>query len=70
MRMASACRVLYAAPDLLTVERLDQTLPCDWRSPIGVTRRVPAGWNLWMVILEHEAVEHAADLYATLPESA
>ena len=54
---------LFADPDLLPTERLEQTGRWDhYRLPTGVTLRVPCGWFLWMIAIEHEAVEHADDL--------
>jgi hypothetical protein len=30
--------------------------------PSGITLTVPVGWYLWLVSIEHEAVDHAEDL--------
>ncbi|MCR4329999.1 MAG: hypothetical protein NUV65_05665 [Candidatus Roizmanbacteria bacterium] len=35
----------------------------NWKILPKITLTIPSGWYLWMVSLEHEAVEHAADLY-------
>lgn len=35
----------------------------NWKILPNVTLTLPSGWYLWMVSLEHEAVEHAGDLY-------
>jgi hypothetical protein len=54
---------LFADPELLPVERLEQTGRWDhYRLPTGVTLRLPCGWFLWMIAIEHEAVEHTDDL--------
>jgi hypothetical protein len=54
---------LFADPELLPAERLEQTSRWDhYRLPTGVTLRVPCGWFLWMIAIEHEAAEHAEDL--------
>ncbi len=59
---AAAAYAIYAQPDLLMPERLERTRPTEWGLPGGKRVRAPAGWLIWMVIMEHEAVEHAADL--------
>jgi hypothetical protein len=46
----------------VTLEQLEGTRRYDYRLPTGVTLTIPCGWYLWMVTLEHEMVEHAADL--------
>ena len=58
---------LFSEPDLLSAGRLEKTLPFRKRLQNGaVIRDIAMGWNLWITMLEHEAVEHAADLH--LPE--
>lgn len=60
--LACASAALFAAPALLTAERLERTRPTTWR--LHGDRRVsaPVGWEIWMILMEHESVEHAADL--------
>ena len=41
---------------------LDQKPKRFWKLKEEYTLDIPAGWYLWMVSLEHEAVEHRADL--------
>ena len=41
---------------------LDQKPKRFWKLTEEYTLDIPAGWYLWMVSLEHEAVEHRADL--------
>ncbi len=60
-RAAAACSV-YAQPGLLTPERLERTRPTEWGLPGGKRVRAAVGWQIWMILMEHEAVEHAADL--------
>jgi hypothetical protein len=60
-RAAAACSI-FAEPGLLTPERLERTRPTEWGLSGGKRARAPVGWLVWMIILEHEAVEHAADL--------
>jgi len=58
---------LFTERALLSAGRLEKTLPFRKRLQNGaVIRNVAMGWNLWITMLEHEAVEHAADLH--LPE--
>ena len=58
---------LFSQPALLSAERLERTRPFRKRLQNGaLIRDVAMGWNLWITLLEHEAVEHAADLQ--LPE--
>ena len=59
---AAAAGSIYAEPKLLTPERLERTRPTEWGLPGGKRVTAPVGWLVWMVIMEHEAVEHAADL--------
>ena len=60
---ASTLDQLFRASKLLTAERLEQSWPYQHYSlPIGLTLTIPCGWFLWMIAIEHEAVEHAADL--------
>ncbi len=59
---AAAARSIFAEPGLLTAERLERTRPCEWGLTAGKRARAPVGWQVWMIILEHETVDHAADL--------
>jgi hypothetical protein len=43
-------------------ERLEKTQAYRWCLPNEMDVTVSCGWYLWMVTLEHEAVEHAVDL--------
>jgi hypothetical protein len=61
--MALTLNALFSQPDLLSAERLEKTLPFRKRLHNGmVIRNIAMGWQLWLTMLEHEAVEHAADL--------
>ncbi len=53
---------LFTHPSLVSWERLEQTQTYCWQLPNEMRVALPCGWYLWMVTLEHEAVEHAADL--------
>lgn len=44
------------------VDFLERTPEHNWKITPGTVLSVPSGWYLWMVSLEHEAVEHRKDL--------
>lgn len=60
--MATSLHVMFTQPQLVSPERLDKTDGYEWHLPDSKTLAMPAGWYLWMVTLEHEGVEHIADL--------
>ena len=62
IRTSTVLHVLFTQPVLLPAECLELTRVYEWHLPGGVKLAVPTGWYLWMVTLEHEAVEHADDL--------
>ena len=62
IQTAVILQILFAHPSLLSWERLEQTKAYHWPLPIEMSVMVSCGWYLWMVTLEHEAVEHAVDL--------
>ena len=58
---ASTLYTLFAHPQLLTAGRLEQTSPFRKRLQNGtVVHNITMGWNLWLTMIEHIAVEHAA----------
>jgi hypothetical protein len=44
------------------IDFLESTPEHNWKITPGTVLSVPSGWYLWMVSLEHEAVEHRKDL--------
>lgn len=44
------------------IDFLERTPEHNWKIIPGTVLNVPSGWYLWMVSLEHEAVEHRKDL--------
>lgn len=62
LHTAMALHTLFTQPALLSPDTLEQTRKFTWRLPNGLKLTVPVGWYLWMVSIEHEVVEHAADL--------
>lgn len=59
---ATALHTMFTQPTILSPDSLQRTKGYDWRLPTGIKLTLPVGWYLWMVTLEHEAVDHAADL--------
>jgi hypothetical protein len=65
---AATLHILFTHPHLLSAERLERTLPFRKRLPDGTKiENVALGWILWTIVLEHEAVEHAAELGMNKP---
>jgi hypothetical protein len=58
---ATALHTFFTQPALLSPESLERAGSYEWRLPNGIKLTTPAGWYLWMVSLEHEAVDHAPD---------
>lgn len=60
---ARTLHTLFTHPQLLTATRLEQTEPHTMRLATGHTiEGTPMGWSLWLIYIEHEAVDHAAEL--------
>ena len=66
LRMADTLMNLLAKPGLLTSALLENTEPISPELYDGKRLPIPCGWFLWYVILDHEAVEHARDLYGSV----
>ena len=62
IQTAATLQILFAHPSLASWECLEQTKVYRWQLPNEMSVSVSCGWYLWMVTLEHEAVEHAVDL--------
>jgi hypothetical protein len=62
IQTAAALQIFFAHSSLASWERLEQTKVFRWQLPNEMSVSVSCGWYLWMVTLEHEAVEHAVDL--------
>ena len=62
IQTATTLQILLAHPSIVSWERLEQTKAYRWQLPNEIFVTVPCGWYLWMVTLDHEAVEHALDL--------
>lgn len=60
---ATTLYALFIHPNLLTHRLLESTRPWEWRMANGEKITIPCGWALWMITLEHAAVEHVEDLY-------
>jgi hypothetical protein len=62
IQSAAILQILFALPSLVSWECLEHTKAYRWQLPNEMSVMVSCGWYLWMVTLEHEAVEHALDL--------
>jgi hypothetical protein len=62
LHTALALHTMFSQPALLSPDTLEQTRKYTWRLPNGLKLTIPVGWYLWMVSIEHEVVDHAADL--------
>lgn len=63
IRYASTFYSLFAYPDLITAERLEHTKPHRKKLRNGkILDNTTMGWCLWVIYLDHEAVEHAVEL--------
>ncbi len=64
-RAITFARILYrlfTTPGLLDAPLLDATAPTKLAFPGGVRLKSNDGWQLWMIVMEHEGVEHMHDL--------
>ena len=62
IQTAANFQILFAHPSLVSWECLEHTKAYRWQLPNEMSVMVSCGWYLWMVTLEHEAIEHALDL--------
>ena len=62
IRLAKKLQTLLSST-LITPEMLEDSEEISPELYDGQRLPIPSGWFLWYVILDHEAVEHAADLY-------
>jgi hypothetical protein len=62
IQTATTLELLLTRPSFVFWEALEQTRTYSWRLSNKGNITLPCGWYLWMVTLEHEAVEHSADL--------
>ena len=63
LSMAAKLQSLLSNPTLLTPELLQDTETLSPELYDGLRIPIPSGWFLWHVILDHQGVEHARDLY-------
>jgi hypothetical protein len=62
LQSSRALFAIFSHPGLLTYEVLQNTRTMTWKLPNGRKVSLGAGWFIWQTIMEHEGVEHAADL--------
>lgn len=63
IRLAKTLQTLLSSA-LITPQLLEDTELISPELYDGQRLPIPSGWFLWYVILDHEAVEHATDLYS------
>jgi hypothetical protein len=56
---ASALQGIFSQPVVLPFDLMEKTEPYDWHVPGGSIVSIPVAWYLWIVVLEHEVVDHA-----------
>ena len=64
IRMAYALQGIFSQPAILPYDLLEKTSPYRWKLAGGSLISLPVAWYLWIVTLEHLAVEHAVDLFS------
>lgn len=61
--LAETLHALFSTPKLITVARLEATAPTSITLKNGeVFQNLTMGWALWLIVMEHSAVEHATEL--------
>lgn len=63
LSIAATLLSLLSTPSLIAPALLEDTTAISPELYDGQRLPIPSGWFLWYVILDHEAVEHARDLY-------
>jgi len=53
---------LFSTPGLLEGSLLDATAPVTLSFKGGIKMKSSTGWQLWIIVMEHEGVEHMTDL--------
>ncbi len=59
---ASALQGIFSQPVVLPFDLMEKTEPYNWHVPGGSLVSIPVAWYLWIVVLEHEVVDHAQEL--------
>jgi hypothetical protein len=59
---ATALLALFTHPALLTPELLEQTRSYQFTLGDVLTLTLPVGWYLWIITIEHEAIEHVDEV--------
>jgi hypothetical protein len=65
INMADTLLNLLSSHAVITPTLLEDTVTISPELYDGQRYPIPCGWFLWYVILDHEAVEHARDLYSS-----
>lgn len=66
LRMADTLLYLLSKPTIFIPALFEDTESISPELYDGKKLPIPSGWFLWYVILDHEAVEHARDLYGSV----
>lgn len=59
---ASALQGIFSQPVVLPFDLMEKTESYNWHVPGGSLVSIPVAWYLWIVVLEHEVVDHAQEL--------
>jgi hypothetical protein len=62
IRSADVLHALFTTPTLLSAEVLERTPIRERTLENGAKATIGAGWYLWIIMLGHEAVDHAEDV--------
>jgi hypothetical protein len=63
IQTASALQGIFSSPPVLPFELMERTEPYEWHLHGGSLLSLPVAWYIWIVVLEHEVVDHASDLH-------
>lgn len=64
IRSAEVLHTLFTHSQLLNTALLESTDPYATKLTDGSRVEIRVGWELWIIVLEHEGIEHAVDLYS------
>ena len=62
VRSATALQALFAHPALLSPELIEQTSSYTFTLGDVLTLTTPVGWYVWIITIEHEAIEHVDEV--------
>lgn len=62
IRAARRLQAVFAHPNLVNAELLDRTRPFTFTLGEDLTLTLPVGWYMWMLVVEHQAIEHVDEV--------